>query len=204
MNISKVMLGLAAMLVLAAAVTAISGHAPPADIAGDMLAMAVVTKYGTGGLDPTSLKHLEPVFRAAERRTINSLVVITNGDSIASKYLVGTIPSNAILKPGSTIDCQAITSASDCDLGLAYANGGAMILADCLVNGQTLASAASVTLRAATGGALATVANQNKAVWQLAGLSADPGGEFDIWLTINAAATATGNVNFDLNYDKGA
>jgi hypothetical protein len=175
-----------------------------ADAGGAALAMAVVTKYGSGGLDPASKVHLEAIFRAAERRSINSLVVITNGDSIASKYLVGTIPTNAILKPGSTIDCQAITGATDCDLGLAYANGGTMIVVDCIVNGQTLASATSVTLRTATGGALATVANQNKRAWEIAGLTADPGGEFDIWLTINAAATATGNVNFDINYDKAA
>jgi hypothetical protein len=166
--------------------------------------MAVVTKYASGYLDPTAIKHIDAIFRAAERRCINSLVAITNGDSIASKYYIGSLPSNAIIDAGATIDCQAITSASDCDVGVAYPNGGAMIVADCIVNGQTLASATSVTFRAATGGALATVANQQKRVWELAGLTADPGGELDLILTINAAATATGNVNFRVPYDKAA
>jgi hypothetical protein len=166
--------------------------------------MSVVTKYASGYLDPTAIKHIDAIFRAAESRTINSLIALTNGDSIASKYYIGSVPSNALLSPGGTIDCQAITGASDCDVGLAYPNGGAMIVVDCIVNGQTFASATSVTLRTATGGALATVANQQKRAWELAGLSADPGGELDLVLTINAAATATGNVNFRITYDKAA
>jgi hypothetical protein len=79
-----------------------------------------------------------------------------------------------------------------------------MIVADCIVNGQTLASAATVTLAAATGSGVATPANQAKRVWQLAGLASNPGGNLALWLTINAAATADGAVRSNISYSKGA
>lgn len=167
--------------------------------------MAVVTLYGTGARDPSSLKAIDGINAAAELRQINSLITITNGDSIASKYMIGEVPADAILDAvDSLITCDAITSASDCDVGLAYPNGGAMIVADCIVNGQTFASATAVTLAAATGSGVATATNKGKRVWELAGLSANPGGNLALWLTINAAATATGKVKFEIEYCKGA
>lgn len=167
--------------------------------------MAVVTKYGTGARDPSSLKAIDGINAAAEVRKIRSLFAITNGDSIASKYMIGEAPADSIIDASSSIiTCDAITSASDCDIGLAYPNGGAMIVADCIVNGQTLASATAVSLAAATGSGVATAANKAKRLWELAGLSANPGGNLAIWLTINAAATATGNVHCKIEYDKGA
>lgn len=201
-------LGLAvAMLavgVLAGAVHEMGALHQAADTGGMSMAMAVVVGYGTGGRDPASLKAIDGIFAAAETRQINSLVSIANGDSIASKYLIGEIPSDAILDPSSIMTTTAITGATDCDVGLAYPNGGAMIVADCVVNGQTFAAAASVTLAAATGSGIATPANMAKRAWQLAGLAANPGGNLALWLTINAAATAAGSVFFPIEYSKGA
>lgn len=171
---------------------------------GDMvMAMAVVTKYGTGYKDPTSLKAIEGIQRAAEGRTIRSLISITNGDSIASKFFIGSLPSNAKLNPGGTLYFDAITGATDCDVGLAYPNGGATIVVDCIVNGHDIHTAGSTTLAAATGSGVATATNMEKAAWELAGLSSDPGGELDLILTLNAAATATGKVLAHLPYSKG-
>ncbi len=167
--------------------------------------MSVVVAYGSGARDPASLKAIDGINAAAEIRQINSLIVITNGDSIASKYMIGEVPADAILDAtDSEITTDAITGASDCDIGIAYPNGGAMIVPDCIVNGQTFASAATVSLAAATGSGVATAANKSKRVWQLAGLSANPGGNLALWLTINAAATATGNVKAEIEYSKGA
>src|SRR6266545_3955630 len=104
--------------------------------------MAVVTVYGSGARDPASLKAIDALRAAAEYRRINSLIAVGNGDSIASKYMVGEVPADAILDPQSGLTTTAITSATDCDLGVAYPNGGAMIVADCIINGQTLAAAA--------------------------------------------------------------
>lgn len=166
--------------------------------------MGVVIGYGTGARDPASLKAIDGINAAAETRTILSLVSIANGDSIASKYMIGEVPADAIIDPQSVLTTTAITSASDCDVGLAYPNGGAMIVADCIVNGQTLASAATVSLAAATGSGVAVPANMKKPAWELAGLTANPGGNLALWLTINAAAAAAGTVWFNLDYAKGA
>lgn len=166
--------------------------------------MAVVTKYGSGYKDPASLKAIDGVNRSAEVRIVKSLVGITNGDSIASKFYLGSVPSNAKPNPGSTLYFGAVTSVTDADLGLAYPNGGAMIVADCLINGHNISAAGSTTLAAATGSGVATPANMDKTYWQLAGLSADPGGELDLVLTINVAATASANVFLEGSYAKGA
>lgn len=175
-----------------------------ADAGGAALAMAVVTKYGTGARDPASLQAVDGIKAAAEYRKVNSLITVANGDSIASKYMIGEFPADAILDPLSEITCTAITSMSDNDIGLAYPNGGAMIDADCIVDGQTLASATSVTLAAATGSGIATAPNKAKRLWELAGLTANPGGNLAMWLTANAAAGANGTVNCNIGYSKGA
>lgn len=166
--------------------------------------MAVVTKYGTGARDPASLKAIEAINAAAEIRKIKSLIQVANGDSIASKYMIGEVPADAILDQGSSIYFSAITGASDCDVGVAYPNGGAMIVADCIVNGHTFASAGSTTLAAATGSGVATPTNAAKRVWELAGLTSNPGGNLALWVTLNAAATAAGQILSDISYAKGA
>jgi hypothetical protein len=166
--------------------------------------MAVVTLYGTGARDPSSLAAINALNAAAEVRVINSLITVGSADSIASKYMIGEIPADALLDPNGGLTCTAITSFSDCDVGLAYPNGGAMIVADCIVNGQTLASATTVTLAAATGSGVATPANMKKKAWELAGLSSNPGGNLALWLTANAAATAAGTIWARLPYYKGA
>lgn len=166
--------------------------------------MAVVTKYGSGYRDPTSLKAIDGIQRAAEIRQIKSKATVTNGDSIASSYRLGSVPTNAKINPGATLYYGAITGVATADLGLASPNGGAMVLQTALFTGQSLAAGGSVTLAAATGSGIATPANMDKAVWQLAGLAADPGGELDVVLTITAAATATADVFLEGTYAKGA
>ncbi len=166
--------------------------------------MAVVTKYGTGYRDPASLKAIDGIQRAAELRQIKSRATITNGDSIASKYFLGSVPSNAKINPGATLYFGAVTGVATADLGFANPNGGAMILQTALFTGQSLAAGGSTALSAATGSGIATPANMDKAAWQLAGLAADPGGELDVVLTITAAATATADVFLEGTYAKGA
>jgi len=174
-------------------------------LAGDAyVAMGVVAVYGTGSRDPASLKAIDGIFAAAENRTMVSSIAITNGDSIASIYRFGEIPSNCILDPTSVFTFAAATGVTDFDIGLRYPNGGAALVADCIVNGQDIHLAGSSTLAAATGSGIATAANQMKRAWQLAGLASDPGGNLEVYGTANAASTATVVANLFLNYFKGA
>lgn len=165
--------------------------------------MAVVTKYGSGYRDPTSLKAIDAINRGAEIRIIKSKATITNGDGIASKYFLGSVPSNAKINPGGKLYWGAATSVVSADLGFYYPNGGALILATALIAAQDIHLAGSTDLFGATGSGVATPTNMDKAAWQLAGLTADPGGELDVVLTINNAATATADVFAELSYAKG-
>jgi hypothetical protein len=149
-------------------------------------------------------KAIDGINAAAEVRKINSLISIANGDSIASKYMIGEVPADAILDPGRAVTARDHRR-DRLRHRLAYPNGGAMIVADCIVNGQTLASAAAVTLAAATGSGVATPTNMaKKKAWELAGLTANPGGNLALWLTFNAAATAAGTSGANICYSKGA
>lgn len=166
--------------------------------------MSVVTKYGTGYRDPASLKAIDAINRGAEIRLIKSRATITSGDSIASQYYLGSVPSNAKINPGAKLYWGAATSVTSADLGFFKPNGGAVILVNALIAAQDIHLAGSTDLFGATGSGVATPANMDKAAWQLAGLTADPGGELDIVLTINAAATATADVFLEGSYAKGA
>lgn len=163
--------------------------------------MAVVSKYGTGSRDPSSLLAIQGVYAAAESRTIVSQISITNGDSIASVFRIGEVPFDAILDPSSTYFYEAVAGVTDIDVGFRYPNGGAVIDADNLVDGDDISSAGSQTL---AGHGTLTTANGIKRVWELAGLSSNPGGNCEIYATLNAASTATKVVNFFLRYFKGA
>lgn len=161
--------------------------------------MAVVTVYGTGAKDPASRLQIDSIYAAAEIRSINSQITITNGNSIASLFWLGNIPSDAILDPGSQYDYAAITGVSDFDVGFYYPDGGAVIDADALIDGDDISSAGAQTLK---GHGTLTTANGMKRAWELAGLASDPGGNLAIVATLKAAATATGVVNFFLKYFK--
>lgn len=165
--------------------------------------MAVVTKYGSAYRDPASLKAIEAINRAAEVRLIKSLIAVTNGDSSGSRYFVGSVPTNAKMNPGGSLYYSAITGVATAKMGFYYPNGGAAINDAALMTGQSLAAAGSVSLAAAAGSGVATPANMEKFVWQLAGLASDPGGELDIVLTTAAAATADGSIYAELSYAKG-
>lgn len=197
-----VLLALVGVAVLCAGlVHAIDPVAAKTSLAGDVLAMAVVAKYGTGSRDPSSLLAIAGIFAAAEARTIVSQIAITNGDSIASTFRIGELPADAIIDPDSAYDFEAVAGVTDLDVGFRYPNGGAVIDADNLVDGDDVSSAGSQTLK---GHATLTTANGHKRAWELAGLTSNPGGNLEIYATLNAASTATKVINFRIRYFKGA
>jgi hypothetical protein len=174
--------------------------------ADTFMAMAVVAKYGTGARDPASVtnKAIDAIFAQAKVRCLVSQIAVANGDSAASVYSFGDIPSDTILDPSSLFWFAGLTGVVDFDIGLRYPNGGAVILADCIVNGHDIHAAGSTTLAAATGSGVATAANQLKRAWELAGLAKDPGGNLTVYGTANAASTAAGVANLILRYFHGA
>lgn len=119
----------------------------------------------------------------------------TNGDSIGSTYRVCRIKSSDFIED-VLLDNATWGAACTADIGLydTAANGGAVVDADFFasaVDMNTVHSKLDVTREAAAGPA--TIANSEKRVWEMLGLTTDPGKDFDVALTLVAAAAATGS-----------
>jgi hypothetical protein len=163
--------------------------------------MAVVTVKSTSTTNRDSGIQSGSFLNAANPRATTETVAVANGDSIASTFRVVRIPSNARITSAS-IFCTAITSAA-ADVGLYQTAryGGAVVDADFFSAAQTLATA-SGGINVMNGNLLsgANSANRNKRVWELLGLTSDPGREYDVVLTLTAAATAAGTAGLEVGY----
>lgn len=151
--------------------------------------MAVVTKYSTAMPDPATFKAPKAVNTQGAIKSLFGSVAVANGDSIASKFYVGKIPSNARILPNSQVICTAITSGA-MNLGFDLAGKEAALL-----SAQTIATAASVSAVTAVG-----TANLTKFAWELAGYTYDPGAELTVVAALTAGAAAAGTVVFDIRY----
>lgn len=157
--------------------------------------MAVVLKYAPARKDPAS--SVLPYAGKAEGRvrTISSgAVSIANGDSIGSRIYFGKMPSHAVpLAFMSNLGHGAVTSVNDFDVGLE--KDGVEVDWDIFADGIDISAAGNknpmVTI---------SVANQGKALWELLGLTKDPGVEYDVVGTLKVAATATASVSAFLSY----
>jgi hypothetical protein len=164
--------------------------------------MAVVT------VKTTSITNQDASPRVAQQAGIgggarikryDDFVTVTNGDSIASKYVMVRIPSTARVKR-VFVENVAIAGAI-ADIGVYYASSvndisagqtaGAVISAAFFGSAVALTAAAQGTDVTNESGTY-TIDKRNLPIWQALGFTADPGGKFDIVLTLTAAATATG------------
>lgn len=145
--------------------------------------MAVVTKYGQGHPSPTSIRLPDAIYRGNPVRAVLASIAIANGDSATSVLLFGKLPSTAILLPQGLITHTAITGLTDFDIGVLEET-------DVLADGLNLSSAG-------TKAPLASVATADliKPLWQLAGLTTDPGRELTLVGTLNTDATAAGTIH---------
>lgn len=160
--------------------------------------MAVVTKYAKSIKDPASSALAEPANAEGRVRAISTgAIAVASGDSIGSKLYLGKIPSNAIPLPGyTTLKHGAITSVNDLDIGIEKQDGTTVDV-NLFADGLDVSSAGSKDPFAAI-----AVADVGKPVWQLAGLSVDPGVEYNIVATMNVAATAAASIGGTLLYAK--
>ena len=125
---------------------------------------------------------------------------ITSGDSVGSKYLVGSIPSNAIVS-SVLVNAPDIGTTTAGDIGLykVTADGGAVVDAD-FFKAAFVLNAGAVTNSEAVNGNVVTLANSEKKVWELLGLTADPSLMYDVVLTLTGAADASGTVQIKVQY----
>ncbi|GAB2493947.1 hypothetical protein [Arenimonas alkanexedens] len=93
------------------------------------------------------------------------------------------------------LSCTALTGAA-ADVGLydiPTVNAGAVVDVDLFASAQSIATALANTDVLRESGTI-TVARLEEPVWQLLGLTADPGKQYDIALTFTAATTPAGDV----------
>lgn len=183
---------MAALLLAVAAVTFFVD--PAASVVPLGLAAVVAVKSApVTNMDSTPIV-LNPAnkMRARDLRNVG-VCAVANGDSIASIFRFCRIRSSDRVAQ-VFLDCDAITSAA-ADFGLYQTaqNGGAVVDADFFASAQSIASALRATDITRESGVI-TVANFEKTVWELLGLSADPMIEYDVAATLTAAAAAAGSV----------
>lgn len=155
--------------------------------------MAVVDVLGYDN-STTSIKK-SVAASGAQLLAINATVPVTSGDSITSVYRIAQVPSNYVPFTGM-VTTAGIASMDDCDFGLynTAADGGAVVDADLLADGVNLSGAVTI---ASPQNLFQTVtaANFGKTLAVLAGDLSSEFQTYDLAMTINAAAGATGSVN---------
>jgi hypothetical protein len=144
-------------------------------------------------LDATPIVRANPWVHGGNSKQFAGTVEAVNGDSIGSTYRFFRIGS--WMRPVSlTLFCDAVTGAAG-DLGLyrTASDGGAAVSQALFASAQSIATAitAGTNIRFEQD----DVANVEKRVWELLGLSADPNLEYDVTLTLTAAATAGGTIS---------
>lgn len=129
--------------------------------------------------------------------------------SIASTIRVARVASNARISR-ILLSNDAITSAA-ADIGIydvTNVNSGAVVDVDFFASAVSLAAAqvnVDITHEAdaADAGAGFGLADVEKPLWQALGLAADPNKQYDIVVTLTAAATAAGTVSVKTQYIDG-
>lgn len=131
-------------------------------------------------------------------RHARAKAAVDSAASIGSTYRMMRVKSNDLMDT-LRVHCTAITSAA-ADVGLyrTAADGGAVVDADLFASAQSLASALAGTDITRESGVI-TVANMEKPLWELAGFTTDPQCDFDVVITLTAAATAAGTVGLAAN-----
>jgi hypothetical protein len=137
---------------------------------------------------------------AAPAKTIDGYVTAVASSSVGATYQIVRVPSNAKMK--SLIFESEAQTAGKFDVGLFYATDGeggrptALLVADA-IDADFFASAidcasAVVPTEIINESGNNTLDKRTKPLWQAAGLSADPGGYFDIVASVITTAVTTG------------
>jgi len=130
-------------------------------------------------------------------------VEVTNGDSIGSKFILGSVPSSASMRE-LVVLCDAITlAAADVGLYRTTQDGGAVVDADLFGSAVSLAAAITTGTNILHASGVLDIANLAKPLWQILGLSTDPQVMYDVVATLTAAATATGTLTARISYAQG-
>lgn len=124
-----------------------------------------------------------------------------NGDDIASKYIFGSVPSNAVVHE-LRLYCDDVGSTTIADIGL-YKNtedGSAVVDADFFGSAVSLKDGALSSVDVTHESAVYDIDDAEKPLWSGLGLSADPNLIYDVVMTLTAASDAAATVTLKCKY----
>jgi hypothetical protein len=159
--------------------------------------MAVVTtKSGSITNRDASPKVLNnPAVSGANLKGFVGTLESVSGDSIASKYIFGSIPSNAVVHQ-LRLYCDDVGTTTIADIGLyrTTVDGGAVVDADFFGSAVSLKDGAINGTDITHESAVFDPDDAEKPLWQALGLSADPCVMYDVVATLTAASDAAGTI----------
>lgn len=130
-------------------------------------------------------------------------VEVTNGDSIGSTYILGSVPSSASMRELVVLNDAITSAAADFGLYRTTADGAAAVSASLFGSAVSLATANTTGTNVLHESGTLDIANLAKPLWQILGLSSDPQIMYDVVATLTAAATASGTLTARLSYAQG-
>ena len=124
-----------------------------------------------------------------------------NGDSIASKYIFCSIPSNCRLSQVLLYsDDIGATTIADFGIYKTTADGSAVVDADFIGSAVSLKDGALNGTDITHESAVFDPDDVEKPLWQALGLSSDPKLMYDVVATLTAAADAAGTISIKVRY----
>lgn len=157
---------------------------------------AVVTN-----LDATPIVHNSAKATGGRLRVSSATIEAAVGDSATSTYRMLRLKSSDSVK-SIRLFCDAAGATGAADIGLYAPNGGAVVDAD-IFGSAVVMTAALVGSEVAFESASNDIANVNKTIWELLGLSTDPGVQYDLTLTLTAAHANGGTITVEVLYAAG-
>lgn len=136
-------------------------------------------------------------------KQVTGLATIVNGDSVASKFIFFSVPSNAYVR-SLKVTCPDIgtTTAGDVGLYRTTQDGGAVVDVDFWASAVSLSGGAlsKSEIIGESGAAGGLLTNFEKRIWETLGLTSDPNLVYDVVLTLTGAADAGGAVVLEAQY----
>jgi len=131
----------------------------------------------------------------AQKLAVGGIVAVTSGDSAASTYRFGQVPSNAVVR-SIKLSAPDIGTTTTMDIGIYQTtqNGGAVVDADFFASAVVLNAGAINKSEVVNESGVYNVADMEKPLWQALGLTADSHRMYDIVGTLVGAADGTGSV----------
>ena len=165
--------------------------------------MAVVTVKSTQITNRDATPRVLNTGRIAGGRVQHACgaVVITSGDSIGSKYIACSIPSNAVpISVRITAPDIGTTTAGDVGLYRTTDDLGTVVDADVFASAQALNAGPYTKTELLYESGVTTIANGEKPLWEILGLTSDPRVLYDVVLTLTGAADGTGTALLEVDY----